>query len=167
MALKIRLQRGGARHKPFYRMVVADARAKRDGRFVEVVGTYDPTNKRQPEQVKIRLDRTDYWVGVGAQPTDTARTLINRARREAPLAETSAEDATTAVKVAEVASAPAPAAEEAAPQAVAEPEISPAPAASETEIEAPASELSEVPSAESASTPEASAETVEEEKPAN
>lgn len=83
MSVKIRLQRGGSRHKPVYRLVVADSRAKRDGRFVEVVGTYDPKNKIDARQVKVDLERTQYWIGVGAQPTDTARTLINRARREA------------------------------------------------------------------------------------
>lgn len=86
MALKIRLQRGGSAHHPHYRMVVADSRSRRDGRFVEVLGTYDPKNKDASKQVNIKLERTDYWVSVGAQPTDTARSLIKRARREAPAA---------------------------------------------------------------------------------
>lgn len=84
MALKIRLQRGGSAHHPHYRMVVADSRSRRDGRFVEVLGTYDPKNKDASKQVNLKLERADYWVGVGAQPTDTARSLIKRARREAP-----------------------------------------------------------------------------------
>ena len=83
MAVKIRLQRGGAKHKPVYRMVVADSRCKRDGRFIEIVGAYDPKNKIEGRQVRIKLDRTEYWMSVGAQPSDTARTIINRAVREA------------------------------------------------------------------------------------
>lgn len=65
-------------------MVVADSRARRDGRFVEIIGTYDPKNKDPMKQVNLRLDRADYWLGVGAQPSDTARTVINRAKRENP-----------------------------------------------------------------------------------
>ncbi len=83
MAVKIRLQRGGAKHKPMYRMVVADSRSKRDGRFIEVIGAYDPKNKVEGRQVKVDLERAAYWMGVGAQPSDTARTIINRAKREA------------------------------------------------------------------------------------
>ncbi len=83
MALKIRLQRGGATHNPHYRMVVADSRSRRDGRFVEVVGTYAPKDKKEDKQIVLKLDRVDYWVGVGAQPSDTARSLIKRARRRA------------------------------------------------------------------------------------
>ncbi|MCC5806598.1 MAG: 30S ribosomal protein S16 [Opitutales bacterium] len=95
MALKIRLQRGGATHNPHYRMVVADSRSRRDGRFVEVVGTYAPKDKKEDKQIVLKLDRIEHWLGVGAQPSDTARSLIKRARRraakegaEAPAAET-------------------------------------------------------------------------------
>ncbi len=83
MALKIRLQRGGATHNPHYRMVVADSRSRRDGRFVEVVGIYAPKDKNEDKQIVLKLDRIDHWVGVGAQPSDTARSLIKRARRRA------------------------------------------------------------------------------------
>lgn len=86
MALKIRLQRGGANHNPHYRMVVADEKARRDGRFVENVGTYDPKNKREEKQVLLKLERIDYWLSVGAQPSDTARSLIKRARKSAAAA---------------------------------------------------------------------------------
>lgn len=65
-------------------MVVADSRCRRDGRFVEVLGTYDPKNKDGSKEVKLKLERADYWISVGAQPTDTARSLLKRARREAP-----------------------------------------------------------------------------------
>jgi len=81
MAVKIRLQRGGAKHKPMYRMVVAESGSPRDGRFVEIIGNYDPSNKIEGKQLSVNLDRAAYWYGVGAQPSDTARTLINRAKR--------------------------------------------------------------------------------------
>ena len=84
MAVKIRLQRGGATHAPYYRVVVADGRSPRDGRFVEKVGTYDPKNKDEGKQLDLTLDRIDYWLGVGAQPSDTVRSLIKRARKNAP-----------------------------------------------------------------------------------
>jgi len=90
MALKIRLQRHGASHRPFYRMVVTEALARRDGRFVEVLGTYEPQAKRSEDELSVKLDRVDYWKSVGAKPTDTAASLIRKARREAP-AEASAE----------------------------------------------------------------------------
>jgi small subunit ribosomal protein S16 len=83
MAVKIRLQRVGANNQPKYRMVVAEDSTKRDGRFVELLGNYDPTNKVEGKQLTINLERAAYWTGVGAQPSDTARTLINRAKREA------------------------------------------------------------------------------------
>jgi small subunit ribosomal protein S16 len=84
MALKIRLQRGGKTHKPAYRIVVADSRSRRDGRFVEVLGTYNPCDLRKDEQIKLNLERAEYWRSVGAQPSDTARTIINRFKRENP-----------------------------------------------------------------------------------
>ncbi len=83
MAVKIRLQRVGATNQPKYRMVVAEDSVKRDGRFVEILGNYDPTNKIEGKQLTINLERAAYWASVGAQPSDTARTLINRAKREA------------------------------------------------------------------------------------
>ncbi len=84
MALKIRLQRHGASHRPFYRMVVAEALARRDGRFVEVLGTYEPQAKRPEDEINVKLDRVDYWKSVGAKATDTAASLIRKARRGAP-----------------------------------------------------------------------------------
>ncbi|HNX04273.1 MAG TPA: 30S ribosomal protein S16 [Opitutales bacterium] len=82
MAVKIRLQRVGATNQPKYRMVIAEDSTKRDGRFVEIIGNYDPTNKIEGKQLLIDLERAAYWQSVGAQPSDTARTLINRAKRE-------------------------------------------------------------------------------------
>ncbi|MBC2603118.1 30S ribosomal protein S16 [Puniceicoccus vermicola] len=84
MALKIRLQRHGNRHNPFYRVVVAENTARRDGRYVELLGTYDPQNKTEEKQWKLDLDRVDYWQEHGAKPTDTVRSLIRRARKAAP-----------------------------------------------------------------------------------
>lgn len=83
MALKIKLARGGAAHHPVYRIVVAEARGRRDGRFVEVLGTYSPKAKK--EQLQIKLDRADYWISVGAKPTDTTRSLIKKARKVEPV----------------------------------------------------------------------------------
>jgi len=91
MAVKIRMQRGGATHNPHYRVVVTDVRSPRDGRFVEKVGTYDPKNKDEKQQVNLDLERIDYWLSVGAQPSDTVRSLIRRSRRRASLAEATAE----------------------------------------------------------------------------
>ena len=121
MALKIRLQRHGASHRPFYRLVVTEATARRDGRFVEVLGTYEPQAKRTTDELNLKVDRIDYWKSVGAKPTDTAASLIRKARRDAaseeaaPAAEVKAEAPAAEVKAeapaAEV-KAEAPAAEE-------------------------------------------------------
>ena len=81
MALKIRLQRHGASHRPFYRMVVTEAAARRDGRFVEVLGTYEPQASKPENELKVKLERVDYWKSVGAKATDTAASLIRQARR--------------------------------------------------------------------------------------
>ena len=78
--IKIRLQRHGARHAPFYRMVVAPSTVRRDGRFIEVLGTYDPQAHTRTEELKLKMDRIDHWLGVGAQPTDTAKSLIRQGR---------------------------------------------------------------------------------------
>jgi small subunit ribosomal protein S16 len=79
MALKIRLTRIGTTHQPHYRVVVAEARSRRDGDPVEVIGTYDPRTKGK--QVNLRLDRVDYWLSKGAKPSDTLNALIKKARR--------------------------------------------------------------------------------------
>jgi len=76
MATRIRLQRHGKKGKPFYSIVVADGRAPRDGRFIEKLGTYNPMT--DPAMVSIDTDRAAYWVGVGAQPSDTARSILSR-----------------------------------------------------------------------------------------
>jgi small subunit ribosomal protein S16 len=104
MALKIRLSRIGTKHKPHFRVVVAEERSRRDGDAVEILGTYSPEAKGNT--LKINLERADYWYGKGARPTDTMRSLIKRERRRlAAVAATPAAAATPAP-----APAPAPAA---------------------------------------------------------
>ena len=75
MATKIRLARHGKKGKPFYHIVIADSRAKRDGRYIERIGSYDPN--KNPAIIDINFDRALYWVGVGAQPTDTVRGMLS------------------------------------------------------------------------------------------
>ena len=74
MAVKIRLARHGATKRPFYRIVVADSQCKRDGRFLENVGTYNPLT--DPAQVTLNAERVQYWLQQGAIPTDTVKTLL-------------------------------------------------------------------------------------------
>jgi len=77
MATKIRLARAGAKKRPFYQIVVADGRNRRDGSFIENVGTYDPT--KNPAVVKLNIEKAAAWLGKGAQPTDTVRQLLKNA----------------------------------------------------------------------------------------
>ena len=81
MAVKIRLARHGAKKAPYYRIVVADSRARRDGRFIEQIGTYNPCTA--PSAVKLDLAKVDEWIGKGAQPTDTVARLIEVERKNA------------------------------------------------------------------------------------
>lgn len=76
MAVKIRLRRMGKKKSPFYRVVVADSRFPRNGRFIEEVGYYDPT--QEPSVVKIEADKVKKWLANGAQPTDTVRALLKK-----------------------------------------------------------------------------------------
>lgn len=76
MAVKIRLRRMGAKKRPFYRMVVADGRCARDGRFIETLGYYNPCV--EPADLKIDGDRARYWLGVGAQASDTVAALLKK-----------------------------------------------------------------------------------------
>ena len=80
MALKIRLQRHGSTHNPVYRVVVAESSARRDGKFVETIGMYNPSPRGKDIESKIDLARADYWVSVGAQPSDTVKTIIKKAK---------------------------------------------------------------------------------------
>ena len=86
--VRLRLTRMGAKKKPFYRIVAADARSPRDGRNIERLGYYDPMT--EPKNLKLDLERVDYWLSQGAQPSDTVANLIKRARAEADSAESEA-----------------------------------------------------------------------------
>jgi small subunit ribosomal protein S16 len=77
MATKIRLARAGAKKRPFYQVVVADERSRRDGRFIENMGTYDPT--KNPAAIKLNEEKIISWLGKGAQPTDTVRQILKNA----------------------------------------------------------------------------------------
>ncbi|MEE2615264.1 MAG: 30S ribosomal protein S16, partial [Verrucomicrobiota bacterium] len=102
--VKLRLRRVGNRNRPVYRVVVADQRLPRDGRFIEEIGTYNPLQK--DNNFRLDLDRVDYWLGVGAQASDTVASFIKKARKaadESP-AETNSEGSTV---VEEAESAPA------------------------------------------------------------
>ena len=126
MAVKIRLKRMGAKKRPFYRVVVADARSPRDGRFIEMVGYYDPLP--DPVVVKLQDDRIRYWMATGARPSDAVRQLLERqGMLEAKPRRARAE---TAVAASEVESTPtqpavdaADSAEVASSEAGAEPEL--------------------------------------------
>ena len=74
MAVKIRLRRMGAKRAPFYRVVVADSKSPRDGKFIEEIGTFDPM--KNPAEVKIDVEKAQQWIKNGAQPTDTAKALL-------------------------------------------------------------------------------------------
>ncbi|HVS50733.1 MAG TPA: 30S ribosomal protein S16 [Opitutaceae bacterium] len=81
MALKIRLTKVGSVHQPLYRVVVAEARSRRDGAAVENLGTYRPGDKGSP--INVNLERVDYWLSKGAKPTNTMHAMIKKARRSA------------------------------------------------------------------------------------
>jgi small subunit ribosomal protein S16 len=81
MAVSIRLRREGSKNRPFYRIAVADQRSPRDGRFIELIGHYDP--KQPGKNFVLDLDRAETWIKNGAQPSDTVLSLIKKARRTA------------------------------------------------------------------------------------
>ena len=159
MALKIRLARGGAKKRPFYQIVIADARSPRDGRFVEKVGTYNPMLPHDNEgRIHLNTDRIKYWLGVGAQPTDRVALFLGKAKliempavRETPLKSAPKAKAQERLKAEEearlareeAAKAPPPAPEP-------EPEVAAAPEA-EAPAEAAAEAETPVPSEDEAS----------------
>jgi small subunit ribosomal protein S16 len=119
MAVAIRLRREGALNRPYFKVVVADKRSPRDGKFIEIVGTYDP--KKPGHNSTLKLDRVEYWMSKGAQPSDTVRSLIKKNRN--PEAAAKRAEATAAKKAAKKVTKPAPAesappAEGAAPESV-------------------------------------------------
>jgi small subunit ribosomal protein S16 len=81
MAVSIRLRREGAKNRPYYKVVVADSRSPRDGKFIEIIGTYDP--KKPDHNSTLKVDRAEYWISRGAQASDTVRSLIKKNKRMA------------------------------------------------------------------------------------
>jgi small subunit ribosomal protein S16 len=158
MSISIRLSRGGAKKRPYYRIVVANSRSPRDGKYLEQIGTYNPLlAKDSPERVKIVEDRARYWLGVGAQPTDRVARFLDaagiqeRAARNNPKKGEPGEKAKEraeerAAKIAEAEEA-ARAAEEEAKAAAAAPAVEEAPAEEAAAEEAAAEEA---PAAEEA-----------------
>ena len=158
MALKIRLARGGAKKRPFYRIVVAEASAPRDGRYVERVGTYNPmVPKEHDQRLTLNGERITYWMGQGAQPTERVQKMLAAAGlagapviREQP--KKSAPGKKRAEREAEAAEAAAAAAEDAAADEAAAPEEA-APVEEAPAEEAPAEEAAhadEAPAGEAA-----------------
>ena len=79
MAVSIRLRREGTKNRPYYRVVVADSRSPRDGKFIEIIGTYDP--KQTGQNSSFDVERAEYWISNGAQPSDTVRSLIKKQKK--------------------------------------------------------------------------------------
>jgi len=177
MAMKIRLARGGSKKRPFYRIVAADSRMPRDGRYIERLGTYNPLlAKDSEERVKMNMERIQYWLGEGAQPTDRISRMLEAAgilekklrtnlKKGEPGQKAKDRVEQKAAKLAEAEAAPeapaevaaeAPAEAEAAPEAPAE-VVAEAPAEAEAAPEAPAEVVAEAP-AEAEAAPEAPAE---------
>jgi small subunit ribosomal protein S16 len=126
MAVSIRLRREGALNRPYYKVVVADSRSPRDGKFIEIIGTYDP-KKPGHNNSTLKLDRAEYWISKGAQPSDTVRSLIKKNKN--PEAAAKKAEAKAAKKAAKPKAAPKTEAAP-APQAAAAPAVeTPAPAA--------------------------------------
>ncbi len=181
MAVSIRLSRGGSKKRPYYRIVVADARAPRDGQFIEKIGTYNPLLAKDDEKrIVLDTERATYWLGVGAQPTDRVARFLDvkgvreRAARNNPNKGKPGEKAVERVEErqkklddAEAAKVAAAAAEEEAKAAAAAEAAEAAAAASQAETEAVVA--SEVEAATETPTPEAEAvaDATSEETPAN
>lgn len=168
MSLKLRLSRGGAKKRPYYRIVVADSRMPRDGRYIERVGTYNPMLPQEhPDRIKLDGDRIKHWLGVGAQPSDRVARFLGQAeiipmpaisetpKKSAPRTKTLERmrevEAAAAAKV----EADTAAAEQAAADAA---EAAAAPAVEEAPAEEAASEAAAAPAVEEAPAEEAAAE---------
>jgi len=85
MSVSIRLRREGAKNRPYYKVVVADSRSPRDGKFIEMIGTYDP--KKPGHNSSLNVERAEFWISKGAQPSDTVRSLIKKNKKMATAAE--------------------------------------------------------------------------------
>jgi small subunit ribosomal protein S16 len=79
MAVSIRLRSEGAKKRPYYKVVVSDSRSPRDGKFIEIIGTYDP--KKPGHNSTLKIDRAEYWIARGAQPSDTVRSLLKKNKK--------------------------------------------------------------------------------------
>lgn len=169
--VKIRLRRMGAKKRPFYRIVAADSRNARDGRFIELLGTYDPN--MDPPIIKVKRDRVEYWLGTGAQPSDTVRGLLKvegflggvtkNAKKEEEPAKVSKKKAEKAAEEPKVEAAPVE--EPQAEEPKAEEPASEEPQAEEAKPK-PKSKAKKTEQAEEALAAEAAAEPVAEEAPA-
>ena len=142
MAVAIRLRREGALNRPYFKVVVTDTRSPRDGKFIEIVGTYDP--KKAGQNSTLKLDRIEHWISKGAQPSDTVRSLIKKTKNPEAAAKKAA---AVAAKKAAPTPKPAPAPIEAEPVTSSAPAaIEPAAAPAETTPEPPPpAEPSEAP----------------------
>ena len=189
MSLRIRLSRGGTKKRPFYRVVIADSRSPRDGRFIERVGSYNPMlAKDHPDRVVLKEERVKHWLGVGARPSDRVARFCAEAglmelparpeQTKKPLPKAKAQERMKEAEEAAKAAAEAPAeepapepaaeeapAEEAAPEPAAE-EAAPEAAADEAPAEEPAAEAAPEPAAEEPAAEEAPAEDAPAEEPA-
>ena len=105
MAVSIRLRREGAKNRPYYRVVVADSRSPRDGKFIEIIGTYDP--KQTGQNASFDVERAEYWISKGAQPSDTVRSLIKK-QKKLIAAEPASEAGPETSELAEEGSSPSP-----------------------------------------------------------
>lgn len=140
MAVRIRMKRMGRTHRPFYRVCVMDSRSPRDGKAIEEVGYYDPMVQNKADRVSLKMERVEYWLSVGAQPSDKVATLIKKVKNN---------------KFGQAAAPP--------PLTAPKPEPVPEPAAEETTAEAAEAETSaeEAPAAETPAEEEAKAEASE------
>ena len=143
MSVSLRLSRGGSKKRPYYKIVVANSRAPRDGKYLEQVGTYNPLLAKDDEnRVRLVEDRVRYWIGVGAQPTDRVARMLDKAgikERTATVNPKKGEPGQKAKDRAEEKAEKAREAEEAAAAAAAAPVVEEA-AAEEAAVEAPAAE---------------------------
>src|SRR5215212_995136 len=141
MALAIRLTRGGAKKRPYYRIVVADSRSPRDGRFIEKLGTYNPLlAKDSPERVKLDTDRISHWLAVGAQPSDRVLRFLDAAGIRERASRNNPQKAEPGEKAKERVEQRAAKEAEAAEAAAAPAEVEEVPAAVPTEAEEVAAE---------------------------
>src|SRR3954449_9749833 len=166
MALAIRLTRGGAKKRPYYRIVVADSRSPRDGRFIEKLGTYNPLlAKDSPERVKLDADRISHWLSVGAQPSDRVLRFLDAAGIRERAARNNPQKAEPGEKAKERVEQRAAKEAEAAEAAAAPKQEEPAAEAQQEEAEAATADAVEDATGEPSAEAEAVADEVSEETP--